>query len=429
VTIVKKKVTILLENTSAVIRKSQQTWLRCIVYAAATAFAIKIYIALTTYGTNDVLSWELFLAIKRLYGGMGLYYRVEQFNHPPFIIHLLSFLGLLQDAIPLPFPFWLRLPAIFADLAAVILVWKTLLVADLPKCDPLAVLLMALCPTSIMISGFHGNTDPLMIALLLLSIYLIEGNAPSWVAGVAMGLATNVKVVPVVFLPVILLYLPNSWARAKFLLGAAITFAITSLPYILEDPLFIFIRVFGYGSLYGQWGLSRIFNLLVPHLTPSLVLLQMAAGKILVVTAVVAASFWMNRRHGRPPLFAQVGFIMFIFMSLAPGFGIQYLAWLVPWVIGLGAGVTITYYLASGVFQFLVYTFWSGEFPWVFADSLAKGSWKGGLVVVEVVVWLVVVFITILYGGALKRYYESSYLSPAQKGGLRPSNRKVITEN
>ena len=53
---------------------------------------------------------------------------------------------------------------------------------------------------------------------------------------------------------------------------------------------------------------------------------------------------------------------MFVFMSLAPGFGIQYLAWLVPWVVGLGAGVTITYYLASGLFQFLVYTFWSGEF-------------------------------------------------------------------
>ena len=113
------------------------------------------------------------------------------------------------------------------------IVWKILLVADLPKRDPLAVLLMALCPTSIMISGFHGNTDPLMIALLLLSVYLIEGDAPSWIAGVAMGLATNVKVVPVVLLPVVLLYLPNSWARAKFLLGAAITFAIniTSLRF------------------------------------------------------------------------------------------------------------------------------------------------------------------------------------------------------
>jgi hypothetical protein len=226
-----------------------------------------------------------------------------------------------------------------------------------------------------------------------------------------MGLATNVKVVPVVLLPVILLYLPNSWARAKFVLGAAITFAITSLPYVFEDPFFIFIRVFGYGSLSGQWGLSRIFNLLVPHLTPLLVLMQITAGKILLVTAVLVASFWMNRRHGRPPLFVQVGFIMFIFMSLAPGFGIQYLAWLVPWVVGLGAGVTITYYLASGVFQFLVYSFWSGGFPWVFADSLAKGSWKGGLVVVEVLVWLVVVSITVFYGRALKRYYESGYLS------------------
>ena len=54
-----------------------------------------------------------------------------------------------------------------------------------------------------MISGFHGNTDPLMIAPLLLSVYLIEADAPSWIAGAAMGLATNVKVVPVVLLPVV----------------------------------------------------------------------------------------------------------------------------------------------------------------------------------------------------------------------------------
>ena len=97
----------------------QQTWLKYIARAAAAAFAIKIYIALTTYGSNDVLSWELFIATKRLYGGMGLYYRVEQFNHPPFIIHLLSFLGFRRDVDFLSrFHSGLRLPAILADVAA-----------------------------------------------------------------------------------------------------------------------------------------------------------------------------------------------------------------------------------------------------------------------------------------------------------------------
>jgi len=117
---VEKNLAIPIENSFTAIHRPrpQQTWLTYIVRAAAAAFAIKIYIALTTYGSNDVLSWELFIATKRLYGGMGLYYRVEQFNHPHFIIHLLSFLGFLQDSISFPFPFWLRLPAIFADLAA-----------------------------------------------------------------------------------------------------------------------------------------------------------------------------------------------------------------------------------------------------------------------------------------------------------------------
>jgi hypothetical protein len=397
-----------IENSSVVVcgLTSQQVWLKYIVRATATAFAIKIYLALTTYGTNDVLSWELFLTTSRLYDGMGLYYRVEQFNHPPFVIHLLSFLGFLRDLTGIPFPFWLRLPAIFADVAAVILVWKILTIADLPNRDCRAVFLMALCPTSIMTSGFHGNTDALMISLLLLSVYLIESNAPPWLAGIAIGLAINVKVVPVIFLPSIVLYLSNNQKRAVFLAVAVTTFLVTSLPYILEDPLFIIVRVFGYSSIAGQWGLSRIFSLLIPEFIPSSILLRINPAKIALVATIVAGSLWMNRRCHRPALFLQLGFIMFIFLSLAPGFGIQYLAWLIPWVVGVGAAATIMHYSVSGLFQFLVYNFWSGGFPWVFADSFLKGSWRGELVVLEVVVWLTVVLVTVWYGSMLKRHYK-----------------------
>ena len=405
---------------------SQQSWLKYVVRAAAAAFAVKIYLALTTYGTNDVLSWELFLTTSRLYGGMGLYYRVEQFNHPPFVIHLLSCLGFLRDLTHIPFPFWLRLPAILADVAALILVWRILTIADLPNRDSRAVFLMALCPTSIMTSGFHGNTDALMISLILLTVYLIESNAPVWVAGIAMGLAINVKATPVICLPSILLYLSNNQRRAVFFAVAATTFLVTSYPYVLEDPLFIIVRVFGYSSISGQWGLSRIFTLLLPDFVPSASLLGINLPKIALVATIMAGSLWMNRRF-RPSLFVQLGFIMFIFMSLAPGFGIQYLAWLVPWVVGLNATATIMYYSVSGLFQFLVYNFWSGGFPWVFADSFSTGSWRGELVALEIVVWLTVVLITLQYGSMLNKQYKRDIVDGIRSEPAGPAHS--IPEN
>ena len=57
------------------------------------------------------------------------------------------------------------------------------------KAIPLAagarVLLLAVAPISIMVSGFHGNTDPLMVFLVLLSVYLLEARRSTWRAGVA----------------------------------------------------------------------------------------------------------------------------------------------------------------------------------------------------------------------------------------------------
>jgi hypothetical protein len=261
-----------------------------------------------------------------------------------------------------------------------------------------------------MTSGFHGNTDALMISLILLTVYFIETNAPVWVAGIAMGLAINVKATPVICLPSILLYVSNNQRRAVFFAVAATTFLVTSCPYVLEDPLFIIVRVFGYSSISGQWGLSRMFTLLLPDFVPSASLLGINLFKILLVATIMAGSLWMNRRSPRPSLFVQLGFIMFIFMSLAPGFGIQYLAWLVPWVIGLSATATIMYYSVSGLFQFLVYNFWSGGFPWVFADSFSTGSWRGELVALEIVVWLAVVLITVQYGSMLAKQYKRDIL-------------------
>jgi len=89
----------------------------------------------------------------------------------------------------LPFAFWLRLPCILADAGSVLVVWKYFArtnvaagravlpagTTNLTTGQLASLLVLALSPVSLVISGYHGNTDSLMIFLALLSLFLVEG--------------------------------------------------------------------------------------------------------------------------------------------------------------------------------------------------------------------------------------------------------------
>src|SRR5581483_7561229 len=96
--------------------------------------------------------------VARRAGGVGLYRSVEIFNHPPFMVHVLRLLGWIASATRLPFPLVLRLPGIAADAASVWMVARLLG----PRPSPVRLIALALSPVALMISGFHGNTDPVM---------------------------------------------------------------------------------------------------------------------------------------------------------------------------------------------------------------------------------------------------------------------------
>jgi hypothetical protein len=204
-------------------------------------------------------------------------------------------------------------------------------------------------------------------------------------------MALNIKVVPLIFVPAVFLYLPDARRRLGYFAAAAATVAAGSLPYIAADPAAIADNVLGYGSYYGYWGISRVLNSLAP--TSWLNQAYEATGRALALGLAALAAVPMNRPPKRAPLFLQCGLVAFLFMAVSPGFGIQYLAWLVPWVVGAGLGATALYYATSGLFAFLVYTYWSRGFPWYFADArdFHPEWWPAPIVAVELLCWASVV--------------------------------------
>src|SRR5215212_726857 len=127
---------------------------RPLIIALGIATLVKLGLAVATVGTNDVVTWRAFADNAMLCGGCvynlpGPY--GDPFNHPPFIIHFLKLIG-ASSAVW--FPLWLRLPAVLADVGTVLLATKLI-----PGISIRLTVVLALNPVSILISGFHGNTD------------------------------------------------------------------------------------------------------------------------------------------------------------------------------------------------------------------------------------------------------------------------------
>jgi hypothetical protein len=309
-----------------------------LMLAGVIALLLKLLLALSTGGTNDVRTWEQDLATLRTAGFAELYrsgvqYRSpagellprQAFIHPPAVLHVLRILGNR---------FWLRTCCSIADAGTLALLWK--MFGRVP-------LLFALSPIAILISGFHGNTDPIMMFFVVAAVFFAErGNAGR--AGVAFGVACGVKLIPVIFAPAILLCLPGSRSRLKWMIASVAAWIALSLPYIVRDPALILRTMLGYGSATGLWGFSLISVVLDAGR------LYNPAAKWIALLASACVPLMFKRR-----LFAQCGLIALTFLFLSPGFGLQYLTWAVPWTVLLSRRSMIAYHAVAGIFALTVY--------------------------------------------------------------------------
>jgi hypothetical protein len=379
-----------------------------IFWAALLALGIKVVLALRTTGTNDIRSFMYYLLEYDSWGIRRTYADEPEFNHPPFILHWLGALRWLYRHVGLTPGFWIRLPSILADFGSALVLGR--LFAD--RLDDrrvrATVLLAVLAPVSIFVSGFHGNNDPVMIFFVLLSVFLLERKSPTWAAGLAMGMAVNMKIVPLVFWPAVFLWLPGLRRRAEYFGAAALAVVVASSPILFQEPALLARKVLGYRSAFGLWGLSRLASFGPESLASA----YEAAGRYVLVAVLVALAFWMNLRAEKPRPFAQLGLLAFAFLAFSPGFGVQYLAWLVPWIAGAALAPASGFTVAATVFLGLVYTFWcqgvpfeAGDpdwrhavfwrngLPWDFANADTMGEWRGPMVPFEILCWLSVVVV------------------------------------
>lgn len=382
-------------------------WL--LVAVIAVSFALKIALAVSTYGTNDALTWEANIEKIHTDGALALYrdgavpthggerFSKQQFSHPPFMVRVITAWGWLADRTGFPMRFWIRLTCSLADVASVILLLRILNALHM-RFSPVAVVLVILSPISILVSGFHVNTDPIMVSFVLLSIYLIQQRSPAWVAGCAMGMAINIKIVPILFIPAACLYL-RDWKKAiGFATGAGLVFLTGSLPEIVQDPLLIWNGLSGYSSTPRMWGFSRLSWALLPEY---LYTVYSHSTKTAMLLALFGLSVWMNMKKSIPLIF-QIACVAFLLLSLTPGFGVQYLAWLVPWTALLSLRQAIIFHAASGVFL-LAFYHRASRGLWYLANTFDTPVWGGLIVYSGLFLWVAICVTTITLATRIQR--------------------------
>src|SRR4051812_44315987 len=111
---------------------SRVAQMRLLVFGVVlAATVVKLILAATTQGTNDVFNWAQFAQGVRQYGPIDIYghrflvgtHLFPVYNHPPLMGWMLVLFNKLDD-LGIPFRFMIRVPATLADIVTTLLVFE-----------------------------------------------------------------------------------------------------------------------------------------------------------------------------------------------------------------------------------------------------------------------------------------------------------------
>lgn len=417
------------EKTAAPLQKIRDRHVlgrQSVLIAAGLALIAKLLIAWNTFGTNDVFTFYLFGKSLAEHGLGWTYQSTILFNHPPLTAYYLSaiyslhHLPFLEEA-GIAFPFLLRVPGIVADFVVILLLLRIKSNDPELRLPIWALMIFALSPLSLMVSGYHGNTDPVMVMLLLFSVYFCTRNQP-WLSGLFFALSTQVKIIPLLFFPILLCFWMERRALLRFVIPFAVASAILWSQPLLEFPLVFAKNVLSYGSTWGIWGLTYLLRLTGLPEFSRVSFFGLGAWQTLVVTAckllIISAVFtlaWRRRKVESRGIWDSMAYGWIVFFIFSPGVCTQYLVWLAPFILLFSPTFHAWLLGSSSVFAFVFYNTISKGLPWdkgVSTNSLNK-IWTPW----SVLPWLVLIMGLIVLWRRAKRTEPSLRLF-----SLRPVN-------
>jgi Gpi18-like mannosyltransferase len=389
----------------------------CVVVAAAIALLLKVVIAFNTFGTNDAVEFYRFAAALKHDGLQQIYLQQSSFNHPPLVAHYLTAIYDL-DHRPfahengITFPFLLRFPGIVADFVVVCALLALRKREPGLRIPTWALFLLAVSPVSLMVSGYHGNTDPIMVLFLVLAACQCARHRPIW-CGILFALSCQIKIVPLLCLPVFLFFWLQRRSLSSFVLPLVLTTLIFWSEPLVHYPLTFLRNVFGYGSYWGLWGVtywlrqtgwSEFSRASFYGLSPAQNLIVNAL-KLTIVAAVLILAWRRRKMASGQALFASLAYTWMIFFILSPGIGAQYLVWAAPFILVFSAPFYALFTAGSTLFLFFFYNTISRGLPWY--GGMSNGNFKTDWTPWSIWPWAILVVTAVLLWQQSRRDHPS----------------------
>jgi hypothetical protein len=339
---------------------------RAALAVGVVGLALRLWIVARSIGSNDALTWESF-GEAILHGDLLDTYRVyKSFNHPP----LMGYLAMLAyDAFRstgLRFQVFFKLAPVASDVVTAGLlasIWRARGKATA------AVALYAASLVAILASAYHCNTDSMAACLCLLAALCWDRGR--WLAaGLALGAALNVKLIPAPLVLVLALQARSGRALARYAAGLAVA-ALPFLPVLLLVPRAFFRNAIAYNSLASPWGVVAFLQ--AAGETPRFAAVAARAfalfradGRYLVLLGPVVAALAGRRLNWSAQRLAAISLVLFLVVT--PGFSVHYLVYPVPLLFAVSLGAGTLYSALAGATALSCYlAFWTGSVPW-FSD-------------------------------------------------------------
>lgn len=262
---------------------------------------IRLVLAYFFYGNYDQESYQVVADIVR--SGGNVYAKTERYNYAPTWSFILTALSFIQ----IPFQFAVR------SLLTLVDIFLAILIIKISGKEYLGILFF-LNPVSILITGYHGQFDNLAVLPLLIAVIIQKRNGSSWSIFLLGTLSILIKHITIFAVIAIFFSVTKHKRRAiLMLLGSALIFLISFLPYIPEGSNNILHRVFLYSGTFKPYSPF----LLIPFWTTPLF-------------AIVMLMFIYLFR--KKPIENQIQNSFLVFLTFAPGISEQY--FVLPVIIG-----------------------------------------------------------------------------------------------